>query len=278
MRSSASNWDNQSMSKVDWSVLGTLPKGLAVEGRNDKQALEAFLDAGEKARNWSDWRKQIAVIAVGTVEKILEELDGSDARIWGLIDRDWRTDEEIADLTRQHPQLLVLPRVMIENYCIAPDELAALLPPAKQVEALETRIEAHRDDWIQNGALWRVLHQNGAHEFCKGHEQGYPMAVLHRPVVHQAEIETRLRDWHSRLDPDTIMTDYRTLLDVFRAEADQNYSHHIHGKNFFHQVIVQKVLNPTFEQRKADQWFETLFSAADRCPDDIVPVLKRLVS
>lgn len=266
------------MSKMDWSVLGPTKKGLAVEGKDDKLVLESFLDAGE-GRHWSGWRAQIGVEVAGSSPKVIQELEAGHARIWGMIDRDWRTDDELAELRSRYPQLLVLPRVTVENYCIDPTEIARMLPREKreQLPNLQSDIDAYKDDWIQNGALWQVLHEYGAHEFCRGHQDGYPMALLREPVTIEAKIEEQFKKWHQQLDPGVIMPAYRGMLADFRADTANNYSRHIHGKYFFSQVITQKILNPALGQGKSSAWFEDLFAEVTDCPDDIVPILQQVV-
>lgn len=262
------------MSKVDWTRLGTTKQGLAVEGQDDKRAIEAFLDAGED-HYWNDWRSQLMVEVTGS--KVLPELDNE--RVWGLIDRDRRTADELKPLSERYPRLLILPRHMIENYCIAPDDLLTLLPPAQRerVPDISEKIEQHRDQWVQNGALWQTLAERGANQFCGGRETGYPMALLHTPVTERAAIERQLKDWHDQLEPVDILDAYESKLIDFRADQSANYTQHIHGKNFFHQIVVARVLNPSLGQRRANKWVSDLFSGVRACPRDIVPLLQRLV-
>jgi hypothetical protein len=267
------------MSRIDWSVLGLTKKGLAVEGIDDKTVIEAFLEAGE-GRHWSDWRNQVMVEVAGSSPKVFQELESGDARIWGLIDRDWRTDGELEALRADYPQLLVLPRVTIENYCIAPDELATMLPASRlrSLPNLQSDIDAFKNDWIQNGALWQVLHENGAHEFCRGHQDGYPMALLYEPVTVEADIEAQFQKWHLQLNPAEIMPAYRRMLADFRANPTNNYTRHIHGKYFFSRVVTQQILNSALGQRKSNDWFNDLFTKVTDCPGDMVPVLQQVVS
>jgi hypothetical protein len=62
---------------IDWSKLGAIPKGLAVEGPTDKTVIEAFLDAGERTARWSDWRSKLMVEAANGMEGVRNELDVS---------------------------------------------------------------------------------------------------------------------------------------------------------------------------------------------------------
>jgi hypothetical protein len=266
------------MSKIDWSILGPSKKGLAVEGKVDKIVIEAFLDAGEKGGYWTDWRAQVRVEAAGSSQAVLQELTPVDNRIWGLIDRDWRTDTEVGDLQKRFHQLLILPRVTIENYCIDPDELSQMLPPARSMATLKADIESYKDDWIQNGALWQVMHDRGADNFCRGHLDGYPQALLHRPVTVDADIETQLQSWHVQLNPADIMSAYRTKIADFRSNTSSHYTRYIHGKNFFRQIVVGAILNPSLGPKTAEMWLDDLFSNVPMCPADIVPVLTQAVS
>jgi hypothetical protein len=267
------------MSKIDWSILGAIPKGLAVEGEDDKKVIEAFLDGGEKTGHWSNWRNQLRVEGVGNSSKVLNELKAGDNRIWGLIDRDWRTDAEVLAMQTDYSQLLVLPRVTIENYCINPDELALMLPPAKRIPTLKTDIEVYKDEWLQHGALWQTLWERGAFQFCGGHVDGYPMALLHSPVINETDIKSQYQSWHSKLEITDLLTAYRMKALDFRSNSAQNYSRHIHGKFFFNQIIVAKVLNRKgVKPQTGNKWFSDLFSNVSDCTADLIPILQRIVS
>jgi hypothetical protein len=264
------------MSKIDWSKLGAIPKGLAVEGEDDKIAIAAFLDAGEKGGYWSNWRFQLGVFDAGNSSKVLNELKAGDNRIWGLIDRDWRNDAEIVSMQKDYPQLLVLPRVTIENYLIDSDELHNLLPPVKRIPVLRQNIERYRDDWVRNGALWQVLHDNGAHEFCRGDESGYPKALRYTTL--ETDIEAQFQQWYEQLNPTTVMSAYRIQIQQFQVDTANHYTRHIHGKHFFNQIVVSRVLNPNLGQQAEDKWFSDLFSGVSDCPSDLIPVLQQIVS
>lgn len=263
-----------------WAELGSRKRGLAVEGKRDKKAVEAFLDAGERAGSWANWRAKVIVAERGDSNKVLAELGSNgDSRVWGLIDRDWRTDAEVVQLQNEHPRLLILPRTMIENYCIAPDELEAMLPPSKRFEGLQTTITKHLDNWVQNGALWRTFHERGGFQFCRGHEAGYPMALLHTPVPQDNRIDEQVRAWHRQLEPNDLLAHYRRTVEAFRADDANHFTWHLHGKNFFNQVVV-RMLNTHFSrQSDADYWFNSLFeSDMMLCPTDLVDLFGVLLA
>ena len=130
---------------IDWSERGE-KRGLAVEGINhDSKIIEAFLSAGERKGNQycQNWRSKIVIKGAGSSTNVTNELkihnNDPDSKhygmIWGLIDRDWNSPNEIKQLKKDYPQLLILPRVMIENYLIDPDELIPLLPSLKNGQA-----------------------------------------------------------------------------------------------------------------------------------------------
>lgn len=259
--------------------------GLAVEGIDDKQAIEAYLTVGEGQHWGQQWRQRLRIEAMGSVRRVFDEVTGADERVWGLIDRDWRSEAEIAHLQLDYPRLLVLPRITIENYCIDPDEMISYLPPhALEKHALiRAGIESHVDDWLQNGALWRTLHEHGAFQFCRGHLEGYPMALLYHPVTDEHAIARQFERWHHQLDLDIIMTAYHETIAAFRADPSATYRQHLHGKNFFAQVVVQQVLNPLLGQQAEGVWFDDFFNwfsnqPDSTCPPDIIPLLQRLVT
>jgi hypothetical protein len=267
------------MNRIDWAVLGRQQRGLAVEGSADKSIVEAFLEAGERAGLWANWRAVVRIEEAGSNEKVLAELRQDNPRVWGLIDRDWQTATEINALLKRYPRLLVLPRVMIENYCIDPYELADMLPPqhADRWADVQSGIESQRDSWVQNGALWQALHEQGAFRFCRD-QDAYPMALLNQPVIRIDDIRDQFTQWHNQLDQEKILHEYGSRVEEFRsASAADNFHQHIHGKNFFHQIVVRQVLNPAFGQMPAAGWIDRLFSRISHCPDDVRPVFERLL-
>lgn len=264
------------MASVDWSQLGRTQQGLAVEGKDDKRVIEAFLDAGENTGHWKNWRGQLRVEETGGGSQVLRELDMKNARIWGLIDRDRLRDNDIAKLQSDYPKLLILPRFTIENYLVAPNELPLLLPP-KQLERvphLADEITTHTPDWVRNGALWYALSEHGAHDFCRG-ATGYPKALLSQPVSDK-DITIQLEHWHTHLDPNTILNSYHQRINDFQKQPDAHYTRHIHGKNFFKQVITP-YLNKGLGQKSESEWFEVLANGITSCPADIAPLLKHII-
>ena len=263
------------MSKFKLELLGRLQRGLAVEGETDKIIVEAFLNAGEKVGHWVDWRSLVSIQALEGSNNILKALK-QDSRIWGLIDRDWRTDQEVQALQNDHSRLLILPRKTIENYAIAPDELNAMLPSAKKIPKLSERLETHLDRWIRHGALSQTLHERHAHDFCRG-DEGYPKALLNLPNIDEPAIVAQLQTWYAQLEPTSMLGFYRETLNQFSANPQQHYTHHIDGKLFFKEVTL-KILNEAFAQKKEAAWVEDLFTGLSRCPQDIIPILARVVT
>lgn len=259
---------------VDWTRLRPGMRGLAVEGKTDKLIIEAFLDAGEKQGHWSNWRAVLSVEIAGEFQKVLSELEKQLPQVWGLVDRDWRAETELSLLQTQHPQLLVLPRVTIENYCIDPVELDALLPTNLRSPAIRSAIEAVLSEWIQHGALSLTLYENGAHQFCRG-EKGFPRALIDSPVTDEAAILSHLIGWHNRLEPQSILVIYSAKLSAFQNRASDTYNLCIDGKKFFRQVVV-RVLNNALGQRDVESWISDLFQSPTYCPADLIPVLARL--
>ncbi|MFZ4828528.1 MAG: hypothetical protein ACOYLB_14345 [Phototrophicaceae bacterium] len=263
------------MSKFNLEKIGRLPRGLAVEGETDKKIIEAFLKAGEQEGHWADWRNQVGIQPLYGSNNILKALK-PDSRIWGLIDRDWRTDEEVQALQNDYPQLLILPRKTIENYAIAPDELDAMLLPAKKIPDLAERLETHLDRWIRHGVLSQTLHVRHAHDFCRG-DEGYPKALFNLPTIDEPAIEAQVQTWYAQLEPTSMLEAYRERLEQFRANPQQHYTHHIDGKLFFNEVIL-KMLNTALGQKDEKAWKEDLFTGLSRCPHDMIPILARVVT
>ncbi len=263
-------------------------RGVAVEGDDDRVVIEAFLEAGERDGHWNNWRNRLALEPAKGINGVLKELDDAPEpyEVWVIADRDWRPTDVIAELQGKYPKLLFLPRVMIENYAIDPDELVVLFP-AKRLEQigetnLRQTVESAVGDWLLHGALSQVLHEHGAGDFCTKTE-GYPNRLLnppHAPVTDEADIEAWLRKWHDQLDPEKIMPAYRQRVNDFRNKsASEQYSNCIEGKRFFQEVIVNKIINRGATKRISGKWLEELFKANNviKCPPDLIPILTTLL-
>src|SRR5258708_1876349 len=85
---------------TDWrAILRPGQRGVAVEGDDDKQIIEAFLDAGMRSNLWSDWTQLLHVEPAGNFNNVLKEIKPDQQGIvWDIVDRDWHSDEEIAEL------------------------------------------------------------------------------------------------------------------------------------------------------------------------------------
>lgn len=270
---------------IDWqNLLRGGMRGVAVEGKDDQIAIESFLSAGERDGHWQNWRARLAIQRADGTSMVLKEVQRTDYMIWGVLDRDWRPTEELAKLQSEHSRLLFLPRIMIENFIIAPDELLARLPP-NQRERLKksdfaTLVEAERAVWVQHGALSGVLYERGAHQFCRG-EEGFPHRLLAKPVSSKDEIKRQLEMWQEQLAPESLLPIYEERLAAFqRQTATNQYWQCIDGKDFFNQVVVQK-LNKFLRQSERNKWWEILFQhtvESPPCPPDLVPLLKRLLA
>jgi hypothetical protein len=271
------------MGEIDWTIRGPDQRGLAVEGPDDKTILEALLDAGERESRWSDWRSRLRVEPTGKNDNVLRELQREDYRgtVWGIIDRDWRSDAEVAQLEVDYPLLRVLPRIAIENYCVDPDEIVGMLPDIQlggdQAQRLRDAIEGALANWLEHGALSQVLYESGANEFCRA-PAGYPAALLTAPVPADPDLHAILERFRSQLDPATILPIYRTRITSFQGLGRDRYRRCISGKLFFNGVVVSRALNQVYRQQSRDAWITDLFAGAADCPDDLVPILTAILA
>lgn len=103
------------MNNDDELRLATVRSVLLVEGIDEEAIIPKFLDAGTKNGHWPDWNPLFVIRnSMGSkpiLSQLEEALDANDSEIWGLIDRDWRTNEEVKKLEKKFSgRLLVLPR------------------------------------------------------------------------------------------------------------------------------------------------------------------------
>lgn len=252
--------------------LGAQLKELAVEGKTDKFILEVFLTAGENAGYWKDWSSQLLIEVAGKKYNVIEKLKQGNSRIWGLIDHDALPVDTLAHYQQTYPQLLILPRWTIENYFIDPDELIQLLPPQASSILIRDEIERQKSEALKFGALWHVFTEAGI--FSEDFPN--PRGLCKIPMPSDAEIYNRLSRWNNQLNPDTTLKAYLEYQQSFLANPSLNYAYHIHGKNFFLQV-VQPILNK-ITQKSEDDWKRELLKSVTDCPADLIPVLRPVVA
>jgi hypothetical protein len=279
---------------INWRELGRGQHGLAVESKTDQEIIEAFLNAADgKEDRWSNWRTQVMIQPAGSWANVIQAVKEPHnvpkyaGEIWGLIDRDWRSPDEVKKLKADHPRLFVLPRIMIENYLINPDEITSLLlinqKTGKQ-NALKVQIEGELERWLQHGALWQILDEHGANKFCQDKEgnPGYPGALRREPL-NDDEITRILQDFRNQLDPTKILSAHRAKLSEFQSRSNkEKYRQCIYGKMFFNQVVVKALsdiitLNPK-EKKDRGSWISRLIDSPNDCPTDLIPLLQKLLS
>ncbi|MDX1993535.1 MAG: hypothetical protein SF029_14185 [bacterium] len=253
-------------------------RAVAVEGERDRSVLEAFLEAGAKRGRWrTDWRDVVAIIPVRSSPDVIKAANAP--TVFGILDRDWRSEDEIKVLETT-PGLWVLPRVMIENYVLDPDELVRLMPATRreQFEPVHQAIVSELDHWLQNGAMWKATYELGADYFCrdKDDQPGYPQGLRRLVPVERNRARELLEDWYQRLDPERILERFEFHLAAFRKQSNP-YHRCIAGKDFFNQVVC-KALNDTFGQQTADRWIADLLTDPPDCPVDLLPILQAVLS
>lgn len=269
--------------RIDWEGRGNRI-GIVVEGENDRKILEGFLNGGQAQGFWEDWTQFLFIKSASGLEGVLYELreqqkDGN-ALIYGIVDRDWRTFDENQALEAELSQLRILERIMIENYLIDPDDLVRCLPPSTLSGEKETRLRSlineKRQDWIKHGILSRVMHENGAHDFCRGN-QSYPKALLYNPLPDET-IRQILEGWQQKLDPDYVLSIYSSYQqNILTLSPTDHYKYFIDGKNFFNEVIVT-ALNDLFGQNSRDNWISRLLQVPSLCPPDLKNLFEPLLS
>jgi len=132
-------WDAEIQAAIGKTVL-------LVEGEDDRGVVEAVLEKSVRG-----WATHFRVVAAGGFKKVFSK-KALFPRHYLLIDRDTRTDEEIATLRSEEPSLYVTEGWCIENLFLAPSFVAALGDGA-----LMNRLEEERERWVRAGALWWTL-------------------------------------------------------------------------------------------------------------------------
>jgi hypothetical protein len=241
---------------------------------------------GQSAGQWTGWRQKLLIRNVGgfvNVQRELKRISSTSLKVYGLIDRDWRSDDQVRALQEEYPTLLILPRVMIENYLVDPNEVVALLPSGKiqpHFRTLQATLTNALDDYLKHGALSLTLWERDAHHFCD--ENGYPRALLQGL---QPELETRilLQNWHERLNPEKIMESFFKHHNLFTARPiEVQFRSCLNGKLFFNTVVIS-TLNELLGQRSRDEWLNQFklhseTNSAVGCPPDLAAVLTPILT
>lgn len=267
---------------VDFTSLLPAQRCLVVEGKQDVKFIEAALTAGERVGHWDSWRSKIVVQSAGGIEEVWKQLDGLktdvalQSRIFGLVDRDWRATSEInASIEKYQPQLLVLPRIHIDNYYVDPDEIHEMLPSQHREQFLVSihEIEQALPAWIKQGAIAKTLFESGAEEFCG---RGGFKLLRRVPIPNDDDILAYLQRIHTAIEPQGIFQRYQQYLGEFNTSATK-YHHCVSGKLFFSEVILP-VLKKLEHGMDKDNWCEKLRTNLPNCPADLVPLLKMLLA
>jgi hypothetical protein len=252
------------LKKAEAEIGNTQRSVLLVEGPDDKQAIEAFLN-----KKNAQWAKAWIVLATGKKSNVLEILTQRPAWL-GLVDRDEWSEAVIAEKQQELPNLVVLKRFCIESYLISPDELWQALPPKQQqkitggLSELEGEILANLDQWVAHGVLWSVINpmweglrtlgfKNGLLEFNAANDRDF--------------IVTKLNEWHDYLEPKQIMDQFDQRLQMVRSLSfNDKITQWIHGKKFFASVIdpiLNKHLGHLKQGTRQQKIFEHLSVPAD---------------
>lgn len=257
---------------------------LLVEGSRDESTLErwlALIDPGFRERllvrrpGDLDDDKEF-----GGTEKVKQGLKHRDDW-YGLVDRDERTESEIAADELRFPNLRFLPRYCLENYFILPAEILACIPAAQRdrhpnaADQISRAIESHVDRWVAHWCMWRTLRQR-EQELRKAlvFPDQVIKAVLDRHPLAEAEIKEMLQVWHEHFEPSHVYREYADrMAEATARPLDDRLKHFIHGKLFFRQVVVPDALADLAKQ-SADAWFQNLIASYPSVPDDMIPLLE----
>jgi len=146
-------------------------------------------------------------IFIGRRDKnaVVVEMRAND-RYFGLIDRNYLGDDEIAWIRTQHPRLFVLGYYAIENYLYHPDNLAELIPG---LDAQGYREEIRRQkDAARDSILLNLQKTREGYELIKELEKKVKRAAEERiaAALGSADFETfyPFFDMKSKFDRSTV--------------------------------------------------------------------------
>jgi len=113
-------------------------RNIYVEGDNDRNIL-------------SSWFPRLQFETAGGKDKVKSKVEQDDLS-YGLLDRDFATDDEVAASRAPHSRLVIMQRYCIENYLLEPTIIAAA------VRQLST-VADHLQSWLDEAYTRQVLKQ-----------------------------------------------------------------------------------------------------------------------
>lgn len=256
---------NDLIKKAEAEIGNTKRRVLLVEGEDDRQAIEAFLN-----KKNSQWANHWIVFPSGKKSNVLDILQSRTDWL-GLVDRDEWTNSTIFNAQQTMPNLQVLPRFCIDNYLINPSELWSALPTKQQQKftagytQFEQSIMVLFSDWLVHGVLWSVI--NPMWEGLR--TLGFKESLLDVQAANdRLLIESKLQEWHDYLEPSEIlnMFDMRLKFAQNRSTYEQ-FAIWIHGKKFY-QEVIDDVLNQSLGQLNSKLRKKKIFEHLP-VPDDL---------
>ena len=225
------------------SKVGAMNKQVVVvEGGGDQTFIESLLTR----RSPGGWEPNWVIGLAGSKSHLLHMLNDQ-PRWLGLVDRDEWTGADVSKNEAKYSQrLFVLPRYCIESYFTVPSELWALLERTQQEgfaggqAAFEAALTMDVHKWIRHGALWRAVNP-----LWKGiRALGFKDDLLAFAAAQQSDddIEAKLGQWHSHLDPNAIMGSFRAnLATAAAAPLFDQLTQWVHGKRYFREFITPTI-------------------------------------
>ena len=227
---------------------------LLVEGGTDIRILSYFLDKVS-----SGWNTRFGLFPVNSKKNVIQAIKTYHPEWVGVIDQDEWSPEYVIKSTQELPRIKVLPRFCLENYFCVPEELWEALPPSLRAslshgqEDLTQPLIHAIPDWLAHGAMWRVIRRKHTRLV---YESRFPTEFDSQPITDEQEIRRIFEAWHTQLDPEQILHEYRAeLSEANTRTVYEQLTGYVHGKKFFQQVVTP-TLNSLFGQENADIWLE----------------------
>jgi hypothetical protein len=286
----APDWVDNKLTPILTATPGL--KVLVVEGDDDEAVYRAALDKLARAKDILEGH--VAIIAAGGKRAVLRGLAWLRDTDWwaargvnpnntaAIVDRDEWDRAMVTAQKRELPQLRVNEvRHCLESYFCDPDELKdALLGKnsAKYkapLENLRKAVAEKRADWVPHWALWVTLHRASAKLAL---ELEFPTAVLNeKPLPKDGAIKQQLQEWSKVLDVNSLFSEFddrRKKATCARHSTQARGC--VHGKDFFHQVVLPMLQECDATVAPKD-WMIRLLEWWPRMPKDLETILDDLV-
>lgn len=222
-------WDDQRQAARGKTVI-------MVEGDDDADVLGIMFQSRKRT-----WELTTRIVPAGGRPQVLTRFE-SFPDVYGLVDRDTWTDDDVVQRKQQYPRLQVTEGWCLENLFLSPRWLHAYNA------AVAARVAQERERWVRAGALWwclqRAREAQQRWQETLGWSYGAPHVDLDVSSASRlaesltAKIPEEVRQC-ATFDADRVAAAFDVRCrDVLAADEETQWRIGVHGKRAFDSLLV----------------------------------------